>query len=100
MAVNGKGVGGGARSAQSRRWTEACLSADTGVPLYVQIRNLLKEQIRLGGWQAEDPMPTEDQLSAHFGVSRTTVRQAMTDLAREGLVLRKARVEGPLPASL
>lgn len=90
MAVNGKGVGGGARSAQSRRWTEACLSADTGVPLYVQIRNLLKEQIRLGGWQAEDPMPTEDQLSAHFGVSRTTVRQAMTDLAREGLVLRKA----------
>jgi GntR family transcriptional regulator len=81
---------GSGDAAESRSWTEAALSSDTGVPLYIQIRNLLKEQIRLGEWQAEEPMPTEDQLVAHFGVSRTTVRQAMTDLAREGLVVRKA----------
>jgi GntR family transcriptional regulator len=73
-----------------RSWTDAALSSDTGVPLYIQIHNLLKEQIRLGEWQADEPMPTEDQLVAHFGVSRTTVRQALTDLAREGLVVRKA----------
>jgi len=77
-------------AAASRSWTDAALSADTGVPLYIQIRNLLREQIRLGEWPADEPMPTEDQLVAHFGVSRTTVRQAMTDLAREGLVVRKA----------
>jgi GntR family transcriptional regulator len=75
---------------ESHSWTEAALSRDTGVPLYIQIRNLLKEQIRLGEWQADEPMPTEDQLVAHFGVSRTTVRQALTDLAREGLIVRKA----------
>jgi GntR family transcriptional regulator len=76
--------------AEVPRWTDTSLSVDTGVPLYVQIRNLLKEQIRLGEWPADEPMPTEDQLVAHFEVSRTTVRQAMSDLAREGLVVRKA----------
>ena len=90
-ASNGSAdAGSGAAGAESRRWTDAALSADTGVPLYIQIRNLLKEQLRLGEWQADEPMPTEDQLVTHFGVSRTTVRQAMTDLAREGLVVRKA----------
>jgi GntR family transcriptional regulator len=78
------------QAAESHTWTETALSWDTGVPLYIQIRNLLKEQIRLGEWQADEPMPTEDQLVAHFGVSRTTVRQALTDLAREGLIVRKA----------
>jgi GntR family transcriptional regulator len=71
-------------------WTDATLSADTGMPLYIQIRNLLREQIRLGEWSAYEPMPTEDELVSHFGVSRTTVRQAMADLVNEGLVVRKA----------
>jgi GntR family transcriptional regulator len=72
------------------RWTDATLSAGTGLPLYIQIRNLLREQIRLGEWSAYEPMPTEDELVNHFGVSRTTVRQAMADLVNEGLVVRKA----------
>jgi len=71
-------------------WTDASLSDETGVPLYVQIRNLLRERIRLGEWAADEPMPTEEELVAHFGVSRTTVRQAMSDLANEGLVVRHA----------
>jgi GntR family transcriptional regulator len=90
VSVNGKRTAARSGEAESRRWTDAALSSETGVPLYIQIRNLLKEQVRLGEWQADEPMPTEDQLVAHFGVSRTTVRQAMTDLAREGLVVRKA----------
>jgi GntR family transcriptional regulator len=83
-------VGSRAASVESSRWTDVPLSENTGVPLYVQIRNLLKEQIRLGEWPADQPMPTEDQLVTHFGVSRTTVRQALSDLAKEGLVVRKA----------
>lgn len=71
-------------------WAGSALRTDTGVPLYVQIRNLLREQIHLGEWGRDEPMPTEDQLVSAFGVSRTTVRQAMTDLEREGLVTRKA----------
>jgi GntR family transcriptional regulator, N-acetylglucosamine utilization regulator len=78
------------RSGSSKtRWTDATISEETGVPLYLQIRNLLRERIRLGEWSAEEPMPTEEDLVAHFGVSRTTVRQAMSDLANEGLVVRR-----------
>jgi GntR family transcriptional regulator, N-acetylglucosamine utilization regulator len=72
------------------RWTDAALTDETGVPLYVQIRNLLRERIRLGEWAPDVPMPTEEELVAHFGVSRTTVRQAMSDLVSQGLVVRKA----------
>jgi DNA-binding GntR family transcriptional regulator len=74
------------------RRTNSGAAADnvTGVPLYIQIRNLLRERIRLGEWAADEPMPTEEELVAHFGVSRTTVRQAMSDLANEGLVVRHA----------
>jgi GntR family transcriptional regulator len=80
-----------ASAAENRSaWTDVELSDETGVPLYIQIRNLLRERIRLGEWAADDPMPTEEELVAHFGVSRTTVRQAMSDLANEGLVVRQA----------
>jgi GntR family transcriptional regulator len=75
--------------ARKTRWTDATISEETGVPLYLQIRNLLRERIRLGEWSADEPMPTEEDLVAHFGVSRTTVRQAMSDLANEGLVVRR-----------
>jgi GntR family transcriptional regulator len=76
--------------AESVRWTDTSLSADTDTPLYAQIRNLLRERIRLGEWSADEPMPTEDELVSHFGVSRTTVRQALGQLVNEGLVVRKA----------
>jgi GntR family transcriptional regulator len=79
------------RRSESRktRWTEATISEETGVPLYLQIRNLLRERIRLGEWSADEAMPTEEELVEHFGVRRTTVRQAMSDLANEGLVVRR-----------
>lgn len=72
------------------RWTDETISEETGVPVYMQIRNLLRERIRIGEWSADESMPTEEELVAHFGVSRTTVRQAMGDLAKDGLVVRFA----------
>lgn len=91
MSVGERGTGvGGPSAGNVSAWTDAALSDDTGVPLYIQIRNLLRERIRLGEWAADEPMPTEEELVVHFGVSRTTVRQAMGDLANEGLVVRHA----------
>lgn len=90
MPVGSKSTRGGPVAESPSHWRDASLSEDTGVPLYVQIRNLLRERIRLGEWAADEPMPTEEEFVSHFGVSRTTVRQAMSDLARDGLVVRKA----------
>lgn len=59
-----------------------------GTPLYTRIREALRSQIIDGTYKSHDRMPSEHALVAHFGVSRVTVRQALGDLEREGLVFK------------
>lgn len=57
-------------------------------PLYEQIRENLQQQIRAGAFRHYERIPSEKELMLHFGVSRITVRQALSDLAREGLIFK------------
>ncbi|MFL4473912.1 GntR family transcriptional regulator [Paeniglutamicibacter sp. MACA_103] len=57
----------------------------TGSPKYVALANALAEQIRTS-LAVGDPLPTERELQAGFGVSRDTVRRAIARLASAGLV--------------
>lgn len=59
------------------------------VPLYYQLENLLREKINSGVYAPGDQLPTEDELIAEYGVSRITVRQALSALASEGLIERR-----------
>lgn len=68
--------------------TEAQLRNTRGVPLYVQLRELIREAIRHGRWGPDQPLPTEAELQKHYSVSRSTVRQALADLVHEGLLVR------------
>ncbi len=65
------------------------LDETSPVPLYEQLASVLREMIRAGELRPGDPIPTESELIASYGVSRTTVRQAVLALARDGLVYRK-----------
>lgn len=47
----------------------------------------IRDQIASGALQPGDKLPTENQLCAEYGVSRTVVREAVTRLAADGLVL-------------
>jgi len=67
---------------------ERVVRPGTGVPLYVQLRESLRERIRSGEWGLSDPLPTEQALSEQFELSRSTVRQALVDLVRDGLLVR------------
>jgi GntR family transcriptional regulator len=58
------------------------------LPLYYQIREILREEIASQQMPLGAPFPTENQLMKRFGVSRTTVRKAVDDLVAEGLVHR------------
>ncbi|MBL8384559.1 MAG: GntR family transcriptional regulator [Burkholderiales bacterium] len=59
------------------------------VPLYAALRERLKADI-LGGRRAPGaPLPSEAELAAAHAVSRITVRQALADLQREGLVVTR-----------
>jgi GntR family transcriptional regulator len=66
------------------------LQRNAPAPLYRQLAATLRRQITSGEARPGDRLPSESQLIARFGVSRITVRQALSDLEREGLVERSA----------
>jgi len=57
-------------------------------PLYSQIRDYILEHIHQNKWQANDRLPTEAVLADQFGVSRFTVKNALSELVKEGLIYR------------
>ncbi len=59
------------------------------VPFYYQIREQLRRQILDGELKPGDPLPSEAQICARCGVSRMTARLALSQLANEGLVVRR-----------
>lgn len=64
------------------------LDPTTGVPLYRQIKEILRHEISGGTVDTDKPM-TEAQLLDRFKVSRAPIRQALRELADEGYVYRK-----------
>ncbi len=65
------------------------LKKSDGIPLYVQIRKSLREDIINKVLVPGQKIPSEDELAAQFGVSRMTVRQGISDLIDEGLLYRR-----------
>ena len=59
-----------------------------GQPLYEQVHNALREQIRSGVYRGGSRLPSERSLSETFGVSRLTLRRALQDLAEAGVLDR------------
>jgi GntR family transcriptional regulator len=58
-------------------------------PFYLQLHDLLRESIAAGVWQPGDQLPGEHALCAAYGLSRSVVRQALGELEREGLIVRR-----------
>ena len=63
------------------------------VPLYHQIYLILRERIIEGHYDTK-PLPGELVLAEQFNVSRVTMRRALQDLVKEGLVARGRGMEG------
>ena len=57
-------------------------------PLYDQLVDILTDKID-HEYRAGDLMPSERELSERYGLSRTTVRLALQELERLGLVVRQ-----------
>ena len=58
-------------------------------PLYHQLYLLLRNSITNGTVEFGEQMPTEQQLSDTFGLSRITVKRAMDELAADDLIARR-----------
>jgi GntR family transcriptional regulator len=59
------------------------------IPFYFQLTRLLTREIESGRWDVGERLPSEPTICEQFGVSRTTVRQALAALESEGLVRRE-----------
>ncbi len=61
------------------------------IPLYFQLKTLLLEEILQGRFAPGARLPTEHELCVRFGISRTPVTRALSELAEEGVIVRHRR---------
>src|SRR5450759_5194801 len=59
------------------------------LPRYVQLANILRQRIVRGEWAALQSIPSERQLEQIYSVSRTTIRQAIDLMVRQGFLYRE-----------
>ena len=59
---------------------------EAGVSLWRQIVRIIEADIASGTHQPGARLPTEAQLAVRFGVNRHTIRRALEELSRNGLV--------------
>lgn len=63
-----------------------------GVSLYFQVENYIKEKIMSDEWPKGYKLPSEPELASQLNVSRSTIRQAIAELADSGLLIRRQGV--------
>lgn len=61
-------------------------AASVRKPLYQRVVNVIRDDILKGRFPVGSLLPTEEELSERFGVSRHTVREALRHLRNDGLV--------------
>lgn len=57
-------------------------------PMYLQIKEILKERIISGEYLRGQKLPSERELSQIYDISRMTARSALSELVKEGLAFR------------
>jgi len=66
---------------------------NSGIPLYLQLKQILKDAIFKVKYEDGGPLPSEPRLASLYDVTRQTIRRALSELAQEGLV-REIRGQG------
>lgn len=59
------------------------------VPLYQQITDQILQDINSGKFSVNKRLPTEDEMSQQYKVSRITIRRAVSDLVEQGVVVKR-----------
>jgi DNA-binding FadR family transcriptional regulator len=80
--------------AVSRNTGKSVLSVNRIQPAYAQVAGQLRDLIVTGQIRTGDQLPNEAELGSIFGVSRSTVREALRSLAAQSLVYTSRGVTG------
>jgi GntR family transcriptional regulator len=65
------------------------LDPSSYLPLYHQLKELLKARISAGVWKIGQMIPSENELATTFGISSGTVKKALFELVRDGAIVRR-----------
>ena len=65
------------------------LDFKAALPLYYQLKELIKRRIAEHVWGLEEMIPSENELSSRYGVSVGTVKRAFSELVAEGVLYRR-----------
>lgn len=65
------------------------LDKKSPIPVYFQLKNIIKEDIEKRNLKPGDSLPSEREYCENFGISRMTVRQALKELESEGIIVRE-----------
>ena len=68
------------------------INHNSGIPLHLQVENLVRELLEKPNYQKGKLLPKEVEMANQLGISRNTVRQAISKLVIEGLLERKKGV--------
>lgn len=72
--------------------TNYSIDRNSPVPAYYQIALDLRQRISGGEWRAGNKLPPELELMKQYNVSRMTFRQAVGELVKEGILVRRRGV--------
>lgn len=61
---------------------------DSSKPLYLQVEADIKNRILSKQYMPGDKLPTENELSDQYNVSKITIRKAIQNLSDEGYAIR------------
>lgn len=75
--------------ATRRRRSILSSTADAGITRYLQLYSILSQALADGEFKSARALPSEPELVARYGVSRTTVRRALQLLEQEGRIVRR-----------
>jgi GntR family transcriptional regulator len=64
------------------------LDRGSPIPLYYQLQEILEQEINSGLWKAGELLPSEAEMTARFGVSRSVTRKTLDNLELNGQVYR------------
>jgi GntR family transcriptional regulator len=62
------------------------IRADIATPLYIQLKDIIVKRINSEYYHEGQKLPSERELCDYYNVSRITVRQALNELERAGLI--------------
>ena len=62
------------------------IDSQSAIPFYYQLQLYIEQKIKNNAWKPGQKLPSEKNLCDHFNVSRTVVRQTLSELASDNLI--------------